>query len=167
MSATPTVDTTIDTRARSFLVVAIGADAETARVAREWTTLAEGVAPTTLAVLDDIDAPSDLATLADVAGSARVGVRILVVGGRYDAHRAVALLREHGALPVEIQVSVTHADDLPVYCAHCRDIRRVVGEPGGLVECPGCARLLEVHDLLATAMGCYLASDSRAREVTE
>ncbi|MEQ6899636.1 dimethylamine monooxygenase subunit DmmA family protein [Nocardioides sp. YIM 152588] len=163
MSATPTIDTS----ARSFLVIAIGADDETARVARERTALAEGVAPTTLAVLDDIDADADLATLEEVAGAARVGVRIIVVGGRYDAHRAVALLREHGALPVEIEVCATHADDLPVYCAHCRAIRRVVGEPGGLVECPGCARVLEVHDLLATAMGCYLASDSQAREVTE
>ena len=149
----------------SYLVVAIGTDPVTADVARAWTAEAEGAAPTTLVVLDSMTVVADRDVLAEMLGRARVGVRILVVGGRYDALQACAFTRAHGALPHELASRVTHERDLPVYCAHCRDTLRVSAEPGGEAVCPGCGRLLEVHDHLSAVLGSYLASDARARKL--
>jgi hypothetical protein len=149
----------------SYLVVAIGTDPVTADVARAWTAKAEGTAPTTLVVLDSMTVAADRHLLAEMLGQARVGVRILVVGGRYDVLQASAFARDYGALPHELASRVTHERDLPVYCAHCRDTLRVSAEPGGEAFCPGCGRLLAVHDHLSAARGSYLASDAQAREL--
>lgn len=154
-----------DPAAGSFLVVAIGTGPTTVARTSRWVRLAESVAPTTLLLLDDIDAPPDVATLAEALDRARTGVRFLVAGGRYDALQCVARLRDRGVLPAEITVELTHRRDLPLYCAHCRARHRVAGEPGDVVTCPGCARRLEVHDHLASALGCYLASDTQAGEL--
>lgn len=153
-------DTWPDQNAASYLVIAVGAQASTAAAARRHTEAAEAIGPTTLLVLDDVDAPVDAAALGEALAAARTGVRIIVVGGRYDVLQAIARTRAAGAIPAEISADMTHQVDLPIYCAHCRARHRVVADPGGRVGCPGCALLLEVHDHLAGVLGCYLASDS-------
>ena len=155
----------VDPGGTSYVVVAVGPDAEVAGVAGGWVRAAEALAPTALAVLDAMSDPADRTTLADVLDRARTGVRVLVVGGQYDVLQTLAFAREIGLLPHELTSFVTHTRDLPLYCAHCRDTHRVEGEPGGEVTCPGCARRLEIHAHLSAARGSFLASDARAREL--
>lgn len=155
----------LDLAAASYLVIAIGSDPETAEVARAWTEQAEGVAPTTLVVLDSMASPADRDVLEEALGQACVGVRILVAGGRYDLLQALAFARGHGALPHELTSQMTQTRDLPVYCAHCRSTHRVTADPGGEVSCPGCLRLLEVHEHHSATLGSYLASDAQARDL--
>lgn len=155
----------IDPGAAAFVVIAVGADPATAERARGWTAQAEAIAPTTLLLRGDSDAPADLATLGGALDRARTGARFLLTGGRYDVLQCAARLRDHGVLPVEITAVPTRTDDLPIWCAHCRERHRVVADPGHVVACPGCRRELEVHDHLAGTLGCYLASDSRAAEL--
>lgn len=152
----------VDATGTSFLVVALGADAETARVARGWVEQAEPMAPTTLGVLETIDDPADRATLDRLLSAARTGVRLMVVGGQYDVLLVLSAARAAGLVPAELRSFVTSTAELPVYCAHCRDTHRVAGAPGDEVTCPGCARLLEIHAHLAVSLGSFLASDARA-----
>ncbi|WP_332667235.1 dimethylamine monooxygenase subunit DmmA family protein [Aeromicrobium sp.] len=155
----------LDLTAASYLVIAIGTDPVTASVTQAWTAEAEGVAPTTLVVLDSMDSQADRDVLATVLGQTCVGVRCLIAGGRYDVMQALAFARERGALPPELASRVTHERDLPVYCAHCRGTHRVAAVPGGEVACPGCHRRLEVHEHHSAVLGSYLASDAQAREL--
>ena len=155
----------LDLTAASYLVIAIGTDPVTASVTQAWTAAAEGVAPTTLVVLDSMASHADRDVLATVLGQARVGVRFLIAGGRYDVLQALAFARDHGALAPELASQVTHERDLPVYCAHCRGTHRLAAVPGGEVTCPGCHRRLEVHEHHSAALGSYLASDAQAREL--
>ncbi|WP_332641982.1 dimethylamine monooxygenase subunit DmmA family protein [Aeromicrobium sp.] len=156
----------LDLAAASYLVVAIGSDPLTAEVAQSWIAEAESVAPTTLVVLDSMAAQPDREVLADMLVRARVGVRVLIAGGRYDVLQALAFAREHGTLAYELDSRVTHERDLPVYCAHCRGTHRVAATPGGEVACPGCRRQLEVHEHHSAVLGSYLASAAQARELT-
>ncbi|WP_181407685.1 dimethylamine monooxygenase subunit DmmA family protein [Nocardioides sambongensis] len=149
-----------DPAAGSFLIVSVGADPVTAARTAGRTADAEAIGSTRLVVLDDVDHPADAAALADALAAARTGVRILLLGGRYDVLQAAARAREAGAIPAEITLETTHAVDLPVYCAHCRGTHRVAADPGERVLCPGCARLLEIHDHLAGTLGAFLASDT-------
>lgn len=155
----------VDAAGSSFLVVALGRDPETARVARGWVDQAEPMAPTTLGVLDGTDDPADRATLDRLLAGARTGVRLMVVGGQYDVLLVLSAGRAAGLLPVELRSFVTSTTELPLYCAHCRDTHRVTGAPGDEVTCPGCARVLEIHAHLAGALGSFLASDARASEL--
>jgi hypothetical protein len=161
----PSVPEPVDVSGTSFLVIAVGSHERTGAVARDWVRDAESVAPTTLVVLDAVDAEPDRLQLAASLASARTGVRIMVAGGQYDVLMVLARARLAGALPRELTSFVTHSRDLPIYCAHCRDTHRVEAVPGGLVECPGCDRLLEVHAHLSAALGSFLASDTRARDL--
>jgi len=155
----------VDATAASYLVVAVGTDSATAEAARSWVAEAEGIAPTRLVVLDSLTGSGDREALAEAVGRTRVGVRILIAGGRYDVLQALAVAREHGALPYELSGRVTHERDLPVYCAHCRATHRVEADPGGEAACPGCGRHLEIHEHVSAVRGSYLASDARAREL--
>ncbi|SKZ74344.1 Uncharacterised protein [Mycobacteroides abscessus subsp. abscessus] len=88
-----------------------------------------------------------------------------MTGGQYDVLTALALARESGAIADELSAFVTDTTDLPVYCAHCRDTFRGVGAPGGVVECPGCARRLEIHEHHSASRGSFLASAVDARDL--
>lgn len=148
----------VDVAGTSFLVLAIGGGSEAAAVARSWAAEAESLAPTTLGVLGAIDDPGDLATFEGLLGSARTGVRVLVTGGQFDVLRALALLRQRGALESELASHVTDLAEIPVFCAHCQTIFRAVAAPGGVATCTGCARPLVVHEHMAAQLGGFLAS---------
>lgn len=161
----PTTPEPVDPDGASYLVLAIGAHPDTARVARSWVESAEAMAPTTLGVLDRLDDPVDRAALRELVGRTRTGVRVMVVGGEYDVLQALAEARAAGLLPVELRSFVSDRADLPVYCAHCRATHRIATRPGAEVDCPGCGRRLEVHEHLSAHRGDFLASDARAREL--
>lgn len=146
----------------AYLVVAVGGDAEAAQVARLWVRAGESVAPTRLLVLDSLTDAGDRQALRQTLDTCVTGTRILVTGGQYDVMTALAITREAGAVPVELSAYVTSTRDLPLYCAHCRATFRVEAVPGGHVECPGCARTLEVHNHHSPTMGAFLASATGA-----
>lgn len=155
----------VDTDATSFLVVAVGTDVRTREVAGGWVRRAESIAPTRLLVLDSLTLDVDRAALVEALAALRVGCRIHLCGGRYDVLQARALAHECGAIPAEVVVEMTGAEDLPVYCAHCRATHRMVVSPGGTGECPGCGLRLEVHEHSSTVLGSYLASATGDEEL--
>lgn len=148
----------VDASGTSFLVLAIGGGAEAAAVARRWAAEAEGFGPTTLGVLGAIDDPGDLATFENMLGRARTGVRVMVAGGQFDVLQALARLRQRGAIESELTSHVTDLGEIPVFCAHCQTIFRVVATPGGAATCAACERPLVVHEHMAAQLGGFLAS---------
>lgn len=156
----------VDTTGSSYLVIAAGHDEAVSAVARQWVNDAEAVAPTLMLVIDSMADPRDRGAVDRALGAVRVGVRILVAGGQHDVMVTLAAARAAGALPQELSAFVTHTRDLPLYCAHCRDTFRVEGQPGDVVECPGCTRPLEIHAHHSAALGSFLASATDARELT-
>lgn len=157
----------LDPTGASYLVLCLGRHRYAAEVAAAWTAQAERIAPTRLIASTGPDDDGPAIDAAFVAS--HTGVRVLVVGAQYDVLRTLALAREHGLGPAELQsfvVDATGSTDLPVYCAHCRATHRMVGEPGGEADCPGCGRHLEIHPHHSARRGSFLASDARARELT-
>nr|WP_287001409.1 MULTISPECIES: DUF3445 domain-containing protein [Gordonia] len=155
----------VDAAGSEFLIVAAGAADETAHTARAWVRTAESIGPTRLLVLDSLTHDDDRTSLIDALAATHTGARILVTGGQYDVLTALALARESGAIADELAAFVTDTTDLPVYCAHCRDTFRGVGSPGGVVECPGCTRRLEIHEHHSASRGSFLASAVDARDL--
>ena len=158
----------VDPTGASYLVLCLGLDPRAVDVAAEWAAEAERIAPTRLLSIAGIDRDRPRVDVA--LHAARTGVRILVAGEQYDVLLTLALAREYGAAAAELQCFVVdaapgHPTALPVYCAHCRWTPRVLGDPGGEVTCPGCARHLEIHPHHSALRGSFLASDARAREL--
>ena len=162
----PTAPESVDPSAASYLIIAIGTDPITAAVARAWVSAAEQRAPTRL-VAADSDGDAGRGEIVTALEAARVGVRIMAVGGQYDVLTTLALARAHGAGPAELRCFVVDSDtnetDLPVYCAHCRRVHRMRGRAGGRAVCPGCERRLEIHEHHSAVDGSFLGSDSQAR----
>jgi len=148
----------VDTDGTSFLVLAVGSADEVATVAGGWVAQAEAVGPTTLGILDSVDAPEDLRTVEELLGRARTGVRVMVVGGQYEVLRLLSLLRRRGALESELTAFATDTTAIPLFCAHCQTIFRAEAAPGGEDDCPGCARRLEIHEHMAVLLGAFLGS---------
>ncbi|WP_300458538.1 dimethylamine monooxygenase subunit DmmA family protein [uncultured Nocardioides sp.] len=164
----PSAPEPVDPAAAGVLVLALGVDPRVAEVATAWADEAERVAPTrVVTVPEGIDGGA--ATVSAALTTARTGVRILVVGAQYDVLRGLALARGLGAGPRELSAYAVDAGaaraDLPVFCAHCRAVRRLHTTPGGTVDCTGCGRHLEVHGHHSASLGAFLTSDSRAREL--
>lgn len=157
----------VDAAGSEFLIVAVGPHDETAHVARAWVRVAESVGPTRLLVLDSLTHDDDRALLDEALTATHTGARILVTGGQYDVLTALGAARSAGAIADELSAFVTDTADLPVYCAHCRDTFRAVGAPGGIVECPGCTRRLEIHEHHSASRGSFLASAVDARTLEE
>ena len=133
-------------------------------MARGWAAAAEAIAPTNLVVVESLTDPQSRQVVEKALTATRTGARILVAGGQYDVMVAVAIAYAAGAEAPELTVFVTHTRDLPLYCAHCRDTFAVQGQPNLVVECPGCARHLEIHPHHSEVLGSYLGSASDARE---
>lgn len=161
----PATPEPVDTTATSYLVVAIGAQPRTGEVAGSWVHAAEAVAPTRLLCLDSMDDDQDRDRLDEALAGVRTGVRIMVVGGQFDVLTALTVAREAGAIPAELSGFVVHTDDAPIFCAQCRGTFRVPAAPGDEADCPGCARTVEIHGHFASALGSFLASDARARDI--
>ncbi|KWX69072.1 hypothetical protein ASJ79_15075 [Mycobacterium sp. NAZ190054] len=155
----------VDPCAAAYLVIAIGSAPRTADVAAGWVQTAQDRAPTRLLVLDSMDDEQCRADLALALAGIRTGARIMITGGQYDVLTALAAARAAGATPAELTSFVVNTDDVPIFCAHCRGTFRVLAGPGDEVQCPGCARILEIHEHFASALGSFLASDARAREI--
>ncbi|BAX92167.1 hypothetical protein MSG_02018 [Mycobacterium shigaense] len=162
----PAAPEQVDLDATSFLIVGIGHERRTVEVSREWLGQAEITAPTELLLLDSFTDASSVSAFAAALGRARMGVRLMMVGGQFDVLMALAQARAAGALPQELASFVVHTRDLPMYCAHCRNTFRVSRAPGDEVTCPGCTRRLEIHTHLSAVRGSFLASDVRARELS-
>ncbi|SEN89285.1 hypothetical protein E3O25_13745 [Cryobacterium sp. TMT1-3] len=148
----------LDTSARSHLIVPIGGRAET-DLARQRLRQAQLLAPSTLLAFAALG-PAEADTLSAVYRSARVGLRVLIIGGQFDVFQALAAARGAGLLPPELRCILTHTRDLPMFCAHCRATSRVAAAPGSLVTCPGCARTLEIHEHTSSRRGSFLASQA-------
>jgi ribosomal protein S27E len=162
----PVVPEPIDLGAKSFLIVAFGHEQRITEVARQWLAQAESAAPTVFVTLESLTDASNVSAFAAALTGARIGVRLMVVGGQFDVLMALAQARAAGALPQEMISFVVHTQDLPMYCAHCRNTFRVAGAPGDEVTCPGCARRLEIHPHFSAVRGSFLASDALARELS-
>lgn len=155
----------VDTDGSSFLIIAAGDDAQVGHVARNWVVAAEAAGPTRMLVVDDVDKPDDRVAIDRHLNETATGARILVVGGQYEVMVLLARARAAGAIAPELSCFVTDTRELPVYCAHCRDTHRVVGEPDGIVVCPGCAARLAIHPHHSATRGSFLASAADAREL--
>jgi len=153
----------IDPQGATFLVIAASPEPEAHNVAQIWMTAAASVAPTRLLVVDSLADDNDRSAVEQAIAKACNGVRIMVVGGQHDVLLTLAAARAAGALAEELSAFVIHTRDLPMYCAYCRDTHRVVGQPGEIVECPGCRREVEIHQHCSATRGSFLASDARAR----
>ncbi|MBD0862783.1 DUF3445 domain-containing protein [Gordonia sp. zg691] len=158
MPVWPSTPPAVDACGAAFLVIAVGDGAETAHVSRAWVSAAEMIGPTRTVVLDSLTEDADRATLRSALDEAVTGTRILITGGQYDVMTGLALARAGGAAPAELSAYVTDLGDLPLYCAHCRDVFRVEGVAGGTVACPGCARDLEIHQHHSATLGGFLGS---------
>ena len=166
-TANATADATahaIDEMTAATIAAPSEADAASATIANTWLTEAEQIAPTEFLSFAAFT-PDTSARLTEAFAECVIGSRILIVGGQYDVLRTLALARECGALVQELSSYVTSTTDLPLYCAHCRATSRVIGEPGGEVDCPGCNRRLEIHSHMSEVRGSFLASDVRARDL--
>ncbi|TFB69579.1 hypothetical protein E3O06_14690 [Cryobacterium glaciale] len=150
----------LDTSARSHLIVRIGGRAET-DLAHERLRQAQQLAPTTLLAFAALG-PTEAATLNAAYRSARVGLRVLIIGGQFDVFQALAAARGAGLLPPELRCILTHTRDLPMFCAHCRATSRVEATPGAIVSCPSCRRTLEIHEHTSEVRGSFLASQAAA-----
>ncbi|MXP21766.1 DUF3445 domain-containing protein [Gordonia sp. HNM0687] len=160
LPAWPTDPDPIDSAASTFLIVSVGDEPRTGDVAAQWVSAAEAIGRTHLLVLDTLTREEDLAALRTALSAVSTGVRIHIVGGQYDVLTALAITRECGAVDTELSAFVVHTRDLPVYCAQCRNLFRGEGIPGGTLDCPGCARTLEVHPHHSAALGGFLASSA-------
>lgn len=165
LPAWPAAPEPVNARAAGYLVVAIGPEESTRSVAGEWAAAAAAIAPVVLLVLDTMASAADRESLQTMLGRVRTGWRILVAGGQYDVLQALAATRDAGATPGELTSFAVHTRDLPVFCAQCRHTSRVVGAPGDEVECPGCGRTVDIHPHMSAALGSFLASDARARDI--
>ncbi len=154
----PEVPEPVDPSGRSFEVFGFG---DGAAVARAWSDEARSHGPVGLVVAATFEVGAVRSALVE----ARCGVRVMICGPQDDVLLALAEARSVGAEPEELRSFVTRDDVLPIFCAHCRGTHRVAAVPGGTVECPGCARVLEVHPHLSAVRGSFLASDARAREL--
>ncbi|UQX13592.1 dimethylamine monooxygenase subunit DmmA family protein [Candidatus Mycobacterium methanotrophicum] len=153
----------IDSKGAAFLVIMAGAEPESRDVAQMWLTAAALTAPTRLLVVGSLADDNDRQAVEQAVAEARTGVRIMVVGGQHNVLLILAAARAAGVLPQELTAFVTHTRDLPMYCAHCRDTHRVVGQPGELVQCPGCRSQVEIHSHHSAVRGSFLASSVEAR----
>lgn len=153
----------IDPEGATFLVIAASSEPEAHDVAQNWMTAAACVAPTRLLAVGSLADDNNRRAVEQAIAKACTGVRIMVVGGQHDVLLTLAAARTAGALPEELSAFVIHTRDLPMYCAHCRDTHRVVGQPGEIVECPGCRRQVEIHRHCSATRGSFLASDAQAR----
>lgn len=165
LPAWPAAPEPVSREAAAYLVVALGPEESTRSVAGEWAAAAAAIAPVTSLRLATMASAADRAALQAVLAAVRTGWRILVVGGQYDVLQALAAIRDAGAIPAELTSFVVHTRDLPAYCAQCRTTNRVAGAPGDEVECPGCGRTVAIHPHLSAALGSFLASDARARDI--
>ena len=154
----PTMPPDVDVTGAAFLIVSIGQEPRTAHAARTWVRAAESAGPTRLLVLDSLTVEADATALRQAYNELRTGSRILVTGSQYEVMTALAWAYDVGAISAELTAFVTDLSDLPMYCAHCRDTHRVVGAPGVVVDCPGCARRVEIHGHHAPRLGSFLAS---------
>lgn len=156
----PSIPEPVDATGRSFVVLELGSDAHA--VGDGWVAAAAALGPVDHHRWERLDAEAFGAVLAGL----HCGVRIMVVGPQDDVLRALALARAAGAEPAELRSFVTRTDVLPVYCAHCRGTERVVAAPGDVVDCPSCARMLEIHPHVSAVRGSFLGSDATARDLT-
>jgi hypothetical protein len=150
-----------DLTGTSFLVMRLGPDVVGAQLAA-WARAAASRGPVAHVAVPSFEEGRPLIDAA--LDRARTGVRILVVGGRFDVQQTSALVRAHGASAEEIATAVTHERDAAVYCVHCRDVQRLT-PLDGFASCPGCGRTLEIYDNLSSHRGSYLAADADARAV--
>lgn len=139
--------------------------ASSTHTARAWVRTAESIGPTRLLVLDSLTHDDDRTTLVDALAATHTGARILVTGGQYDVLTALALARKSGAIADELSAFVTDTTDLPVYCAHCRDVPwgRGAGRRCRMSRLP--ARRLEIHEHHSASRGGFLASAVDARDL--
>jgi hypothetical protein len=158
----------VDAAGTSFLIICFDEpgprEVAAQEVARAWTSAAELIGPTTLAILSTVD-QNGRSELAALLSRCRTGVRIMIVGGQHDVLAALAVAREHGASPSELRSFTIHTKDLSFYCAHCRSTYRGAARPADHVVCPGCQRTLEVHCALNSARGSFLAAAVHARDL--
>jgi hypothetical protein len=146
----------LDTTGTSHLIVWFGGTVE-AQAAAPLIARAQSLGPTSVLAFSELGEAEAVQLRSELRAS-RIGVRLLVVGGRFDVFQALALARTLGVLPPELRCILTHQRDLPVYCAHCRRTTRVEAEPGGRVVCAGCSRTLEIHEHTSELRGSFLAS---------
>lgn len=149
---------TPDPAGTSFLAVALGADAVAPATA--WAGLAESIGPTQVLELSGFDdGESQLCAALD---RARIGIRMLLVGGQYDVGRARAAALTAGACADEIATQVLHTADAAVFCVHCRAVQRMHPK-SGVAHCPGCGRTVEVYDNYSGDRGSFLAAAAEVR----
>lgn len=146
-----------DPAGAAFLLVGVGAAAEGV-VARWRDDVAALDRPATVLVLQPADDGSAVDAFARALDGFRVGARVLVAGPEADVWALRAHALRAGLLPEEVVVEVVGDGPLRVFCVHCDATHRVDGVPGGVVRCPGCARLLDVVPHRSAHLGAYLAA---------
>ncbi|MFT4042599.1 MAG: DUF3445 domain-containing protein [Gordonia sp. (in: high G+C Gram-positive bacteria)] len=154
----------VDTAGAAYLVVAIGADVTTGRVARDWVAAASSAGPTRLLVLDTLTHDMDRTALTGALDESITGTRILIVGGQGEVMWALSVARAKGAIAAELTAYVVHTRDLLAYCAHCAQTTLCQAAPGDIVDCPGCGRRIEIHAHHSSVRGSFLACAAAGEE---
>ncbi|MBM9401621.1 hypothetical protein JUN65_08475 [Gluconacetobacter azotocaptans] len=114
----------------------------------------------------DASAPADdddmLAWLDDALGAARVGWRLMLAGPAGDILMLAARARAAGMIEAEIRCHAVGEGPARLQCVHCKTLFRAAAGPGSHVACPGCGRMLVVHQHLSRRLAALVAFSADA-----
>lgn len=149
----PRTDPGVDRSGRAFAILSFGADAagvargwarEVARLDRPvWTWHGDGADPV-------------LGELADRAGAARVGWRLMLAGPEADVLAARATATAAGLLDPELTLLVTDDRRRRVWCSHCGATTLAEVAVDDVTDCAGCGRSLLAYHHVSRRHAIYL-----------
>jgi hypothetical protein len=150
----PTEPPPIDTTGCGFILVAVGEDM--AKVVAHWaSTTSLPCHP----LCDPASVVTDglLARFDAVLSVAVTGWRLMLAGPASEILLLAAHARAAGMIEVEIRIYAVEDGHARAQCAHCKTLFRAQGEPGAHVTCPGCDRVLILHQHLSRRLGAFVA----------
>jgi predicted RNA-binding Zn-ribbon protein involved in translation (DUF1610 family) len=150
----PTEPPPLDAAGRGFILVALGegmADV-VARWAAATSQPCRQLCDPAAMVTDDLLARFDAAL-----GAAVTGWRLMLAGPASEILLLAARARAAGLIEAEIRMHAVEDGYARAQCAHCKTMFRAQGEPGAHITCPGCDRVLILHQHLSRRLGALVA----------
>ena len=98
-----------------------------------------------------------LARFDAMLAEAVTGWRLMLAGPASEILFLAAHARAAGLIAAEIRMHAVADGHARAQCAHCKTLFRTPGEPGAHVTCPGCSRVLILHQHLSRRLGALVA----------